>query len=172
MIKINRDKTITDTPVKRKRGKTRYIFQKCTIQGNVDYIFGGGSALFVECIINSIYSDEGESYICAPCTSHLRAYGFVFYHCKINCDDSQQNNYLGRPWREFAKAYFINCDMSANLLENGWHYWGDDPASVQKADFRAYQANTKLIDQYWAISSKNIPTELIASLQRYFNINL
>ncbi|WP_302118293.1 pectinesterase family protein [uncultured Limosilactobacillus sp.] len=173
VIQVNRDKTITSTPVKNPQlKKARYIFRRCTVQGNIDYIFGGGSALFFNCKINSIFSNEGENYICAPCTNQGRKYGFIFYHCMINSKGNQQANYLGRPWREFAKAYFISCKMSSDLLKKGWHYWGNDPVSVKKADFRVYQPNGKMVCQQWALISDSVEDKLIDSLQRYFNISL
>ncbi|WP_153929895.1 pectinesterase family protein [uncultured Limosilactobacillus sp.] len=173
VIQVNRDRSVTSTPVKNKQlKKARYVFRRCTIQGNIDYIFGGGSAIFRMCTINSLFSDGGESYLCAPCTEQLRENGFIFYQCTVNSENGQQDNYLGRPWREFAKAWFISCEISANLLANGWHYWGNDPLSVQNADFRVYQANGKIVSQRWAMSSNNLDKKLINSIQRYFNIIL
>ncbi len=33
--------------------------------------------------------------------------------------------YLGRPWRDFASVAFLNCEMGAHILPEGWSNWQD-----------------------------------------------
>ena len=32
--------------------------------------------------------------------------------------------YLGRPWRDFAKTVFIDCEIGSHILAEGWNNWG------------------------------------------------
>lgn len=171
VIQINRDKTRTDTPVKDKTlVMARYKLYSCYIQGNVDYIFGGGSALFINCHINSIANRNSEGYICAPCTEKSRKFGFIFYNCIVLNNKNVQNIFLGRPWRQFAKAYFINCNLSKNIAENGWHYWGDDSSSIRNVDFRVYGSNQNF-EQKWTINVKKTDCKLLSLIEDYFGVS-
>ncbi|WP_432712419.1 pectinesterase family protein, partial [Pedobacter sp.] len=34
--------------------------------------------------------------------------------------------YLGRPWRPYGKAVFINCDLPSLIKAEGWNNWGKE----------------------------------------------
>ena len=31
--------------------------------------------------------------------------------------------YLGRPWGAYARTVFIDCELGAHILPEGWHDW-------------------------------------------------
>lgn len=113
--------------------KSHQYYKNCYIEGNVDFIFGCGICLFDSCTIYS--SDKG--YICAP--SHPKEYkfGFVFINCDLVCSDNNLNNvFLARPWRDYGKAAFINCNAGMHIKPEGFNNW--KPEREQTCKFEIY----------------------------------
>ncbi|MDZ7935462.1 MAG: pectinesterase family protein [Emticicia sp.] len=98
----------------------RQYFTNCYIEGTVDFIFGSSTALFEKCHVHS----KTDGYITAASTPKWVAYGYVFKDCKLTADETATKVYLGRPWRDFAKTVFINCEMGSHILPEGWNNWG------------------------------------------------
>ncbi|MGL1884981.1 MAG: pectinesterase family protein [Reichenbachiella sp.] len=104
---------------------SRQYYKNCYIEGTVDFIFGWSTVVFDSC---EIFSKKGGSYITAASTEEDSAYGFVFMNCKLTSDADQENAYLGRPWRDYAKTVFINCEMGSHIKPEGWHNWNKPEA--------------------------------------------
>jgi len=98
---------------------SRQYFSGCYIEGTTDFIFGAATVLFDEC---TIYS-KSSSYITAASTPQGKSFGYVFMKCKITAKEGVQNVYLGRPWRDFAKVVFMNCDLGPHIFPAGWSNW-------------------------------------------------
>ena len=97
----------------------RQYFEDCYIEGTVDFIFGWSIAIFNRCNIHS----KSDGFITAPSTDAGQAYGYIFYDCKLTGDSIAENVYLSRPWRPYAQAVFIHCEMGRHILPIGWHNW-------------------------------------------------
>lgn len=54
---------------------SRQLYSHCTIEGTTDYIFGPGTAVFINCIIHS----KKDSYITAASTPERIRFGFLFF---------------------------------------------------------------------------------------------
>lgn len=102
----------------------RQYFIDCYIEGTTDFIFGPSTAVFQNCTIHS----KSDSYITAANTPEGVKYGFVFISCKITADPAVKKVYLGRPWREYAKTAFINCELGQHIIPEGWHNWSKPEA--------------------------------------------
>ena len=96
----------------------RQYFRDCTIEGRVDFIYGGSTAVFDRCHVHS--KDGG--YVTAASTPQERPFGYVFLNCKLTGDGEPA--YLGRPWRPYAAVAFIRCDIGGHIKPDGWHNWG------------------------------------------------
>jgi pectinesterase len=104
----------------------RNYFKNCYIEGNVDFIFGGATAVFEDCdIFCRIREDKNNSYVTACCTPKSSPFGFVFKNCHVYGDADEKTVYLGRPWRDYAKATFIGCDFSEVVNEKAFSTWND-----------------------------------------------
>lgn len=173
IIQQNRDGSTTETPVKARELLTaRYVLTECFIQGNVDYIFGGGSALFEHCRISSTQNGRfDDGYICAPCTEKQRPFGFVFNQCQIVADRGADGHYLGRPWRRYAKAYYLDCQLAPSLAHSGWHDWAGDPDSTTDCDFRTYGCTPAVRQQSWTRAGDEVPAALQKQLNDYFGLD-
>ncbi|MCB0583976.1 MAG: pectate lyase [Phaeodactylibacter sp.] len=98
----------------------RQYFRDCYIEGTADFIFGAATAFFEHCRIHS----RSDSYITAASTPQGEKYGFVFQNCTLTADEGLKKVYLGRPWRDYARTVFLNCEMGSQILPEGWANWG------------------------------------------------
>lgn len=97
----------------------RHYFEDCSIEGHVDFIFGGATAYFSRCHIHCL----GDGYITAASTPVESKHGMVFYGGTITTAPGVKT-YLGRPWRNYAKTAFISMEMAEGIRSEGWHNWG------------------------------------------------
>lgn len=105
---------------------TWVYFEKCYIEGTVDFIFGASAALFVDCHIHS----KSDSYVTAASTPPGLPCGFAFVNCRLTAAEGVTRCYLGRPWRDYAQTVFIDCELGEHILPEGWHNW-DKPHAEQ-----------------------------------------
>ncbi len=116
------------------RTPQRQVYRDCLIAGDIDFIFGSAAAWFDHCEIRSVdgrklRSTPYESYISAPSTPAGQRYGYVFYHCRLTGDNIPDGSvYLGRPWRNDAKAVYISCEMGSHIQPSGFHDWNKPDA--------------------------------------------
>ena len=111
--------------------RQRYL--RCTIRGDVDFIFGSAAAWFEDC---DIVTADGRQDRTAPFTAWCtaastpegQAMGYVFYHCRFTAepDVPAGSTWLGRPWREYAKTVLIDCDLGPHIHPAHWHDWGKE----------------------------------------------
>ena len=123
---------------------TNLYFKNCRIEGNTDYIFGDGNAVFDGCELRFFGYSTGSvgGYITAHKPGTATQYGYLFRNCAItgNSDLTVKAGYLGRPWGADARVTFINTKMTDNLINDaGWYEMAVKP---EKANFAEY--NTRL----------------------------
>ena len=97
----------------------RSYYLDCLIEGTTDFIFGPGACVFENCEILS----KKNSYITAASTLEGEDYGYVFIRCKLTAAPGINKVYLGRPWRDYAKVVWIDCEMGSHIRPEGWHNW-------------------------------------------------
>ena len=100
--------------------QSRQYYEDCYIEGTVDFIFGWSTAGFNRCHIHS----KRDGYVTAPSTDKGKKYGYVFYDCKLTAEPKATKVYLSRPWRPYAQAVFIRCELGKHILPIGWNNWG------------------------------------------------
>ena len=122
---------------------TRLYFVDCYIEGTTDFIFGPSTALFENCEIRS----KTNSYVTAASTPEDIAVGYVFKNCKLTANPGVDKVYLGRPWRPYAQAVFVRCELGQHVLPEGWNNWGkkenEKTAFYAEYDSRGEGANPK-----------------------------
>lgn len=117
-------------------GKGKQYYKDCYIEGTTDFIFGSATAYFENCVIHS----KKDSYVTAASTPQESEFGYVFKDCQLTADQGVTEVYLGRPWRIYAQTVFINCELGAHILPEGWHNWSKPEA--EKTAFYAEYNNT------------------------------
>ena len=120
---------------------TRQYYKNCEIIGDVDFIFGGADAVFDDCRIicrnrqerentsnNMSSSDKAviNGYITAGCGTK-EGLGMVFRNCVVKGEKGcgAGTVFLGRPWRDEARAVFINCTMDETISPKRFSGWGN-----------------------------------------------
>ncbi len=109
----------------RRDGRMVQLFQNCTIEGTIDFIFGCGEALFENCLIRSLADARDIGYVAAPAHSESQKEGFCFRHCTLVCDQgvTPGSIYLARPWRDYGSARFEACSYSGHIAAVGFDKW-------------------------------------------------
>jgi pectin methylesterase-like acyl-CoA thioesterase len=101
----------------------RQYFYKCYITGNLDFIYGRGTALFEDCDIVARYTSykADGSYTAGRQESNI-PYGFVFYDCRFLKENNiaDDSYYLARPWGADAAVTFVNCFMDSHINDTGY----------------------------------------------------
>lgn len=122
----------------------RQYYENCYIQGDVDFIFGGAVAYYNKCTIFSKQPQQLSpdalkyniyGYITAASTFEDEPYGYVFQDCKLESDCPPATVFLGRPWREFAKTVYLNCEMGEHIRPEGWNDWGKTHGHFYYAEY-------------------------------------
>ena len=118
---------------------TREYYEDCYIEGTVDFIFGKATCVFNRC---ELRSKRNGGYLTAPVTPQGSKYGYVFYDCKLTADEGVADGsvYLSRPWRPYAQAVFIRCQMGRHIKPEGWNNWGKT-SNEQTAYYAEYKSN-------------------------------
>lgn len=104
--------------------ESRQYYEECYIEGTVDFIFGWSTALFNRCVIHS----KADGYVTAPSTDEGKTFGYVFHDCRLTANEGVDKVYLSRPWRPYARAVFIRCDLGSHILPQGWNNWNKKEA--------------------------------------------
>jgi autotransporter-associated beta strand protein len=124
--------------------KKRSYFEGCLVVGRTDYIYGSGTVFFQACEIRS----WGGAWITAPSTYKDQPYGFVFNECNITYatnsprggDDGEMIR-MGRPWHEYPKVAWLNCEITEMMNPLGWgDKWNMDYADTSE-DLHLYEYN-------------------------------
>lgn len=126
----------------------RHYFENCFIQGDVDFIFGSAIAYFKNC---EIFSKKPEKlppetladkkifgYVTAASTPETEPFGYVFESCKLTSDCPKHSIFLGRPWREYAKTVFLNCQLGEHIHPDGWNDWNKTHGHFYYGEYNSY----------------------------------
>ncbi|MBF9002385.1 pectinesterase family protein [Vibrio nitrifigilis] len=107
-------------------------FNHCTVKGNVDFIFGGGVAVFDQCNIVARARTRPMTtmgFITAPSTDINQPYGLVFINSRITKEANVPADSfgLGRPWhpsRTFADGRYADPNAKGSTIY--YHCYLDD----------------------------------------------
>jgi pectinesterase len=124
----------------RGNGTGRQYYQDCTIEGDVDFIFGNGKAYFENCEI--VTKEKGHATAQSKDSATLDS-GYVFHNCRLTRPSAtatpNNSSDLGRPWRAYATVIYDSCWMDAHIKAAGWTRWND-----------TFDANTNTSTAYYA----------------------
>ncbi len=79
----------------------RSYFTRCYVEGDVDFIFGRGTAVFDNCTLHALSrgSTTNNGFVTAASTFIGHPYGFLITDSTITSDGPDQTFHLGRPWQ-------------------------------------------------------------------------
>jgi pectinesterase len=76
----------------------RSYFKGCYVEGDVDFVFGRGTAVFDGCTIKYLTGRKTGSTIFAPSTESSHAFGLLVIGSQIGSASGTNSTYLGRAW--------------------------------------------------------------------------
>ncbi|PKK93447.1 MAG: hypothetical protein CVV61_04575 [Tenericutes bacterium HGW-Tenericutes-6] len=139
----------------RKSLTTEHLFTHTTIYGDVDFIFGSGTAYFLNCHI--IATNQG--YIAAPSTYEDAPYGFVFMDSLIESKTLEPVT-LARPWRAHGATHFINCTFKGSFSHHRYDAWDKDTFRFFESPYQGHPLSKPIkeeeIEQLRALIQKLI----------------
>lgn len=121
----------------------RQRYERCTIFGDIDFIFGGACAWFEACTLVSVDGRRDKrapyvGYVTAASTPKGQAYGYVFSGCHFTSEGCPPGSvYIGRPWREWANVCLLHCTLDEHIAVAGFDDWGK-PLAHETARFEEY----------------------------------
>ncbi|MGY0064316.1 pectinesterase family protein [Streptomyces sp. LZ34] len=116
---------------------TRAYIRNSYVEGTVDFIFGGGTAVFHSCKIYEKRSTGGP--ITAASTDAAKTYGFLFYRSNVT-GAAGNTTQLGRPWRAAAQVLYRESSLSTTIAAaQPWTDMSDN--SWKNARFLEYRNN-------------------------------
>lgn len=126
----------------------RQCYRDCYIDGDVDFIFGSAIAYFENCEIFSRMRENKKpatpgdrvtcGYVTAASTPKGEPFGYVFRNCRLTSDCPPDSVFLGRPWREYAKTVFLNCELGAHIRKEGWNDWKKEHGHFYYGEYKSY----------------------------------
>jgi pectinesterase len=120
----------------------RQYYADSYIEGGVDFIFGNATAVFDHSEIHA----NGPGYLTAQSrTSTEQTTGYVIVDSKVTSgidagDESgsagsgsagsgRDTISLGRPWRPYSRVVYIDTELPADVVPEGWNAWGKTPST-------------------------------------------
>ncbi|MFZ4876497.1 pectinesterase family protein [Janthinobacterium sp. Mn2066] len=114
---------------------SRVYVKNSYIEGDVDFIFGRGTAVLDNCTIHTLNTGNGTGYVTAASTDYRNAYGFLITNSRFTAETGTPAGqiYLGRAWDEGVAslaAYGVTSPNGQVLIRNsvlGEHIRKADP---------------------------------------------
>jgi pectin methylesterase-like acyl-CoA thioesterase len=115
----------------------RQFYEECYIEGHVDFIFGDAKAAFKNCEIHAL------AHSMDTLTAQSKLYpaedsGYLFLDCTVTGEEGAKNIFMGRPWRTYSTAVFVNTDFKVKLNQAGWQEWGGRISTSYYADYKSH----------------------------------
>jgi pectinesterase len=117
----------------------RQYYLESYIEGGTDFIFGNATAVFDHSEIRAI----SPGYLTAQSrTSPDQTTGFVLLNSRVTSSiehaagssstvPSKETTSLGRPWRPYSRVVYINTELPAEVIPQGWNTWGKTAGEPQ-----------------------------------------
>lgn len=101
----NQDTLLADSPSPGRVARAYYV--DCYVEGDVDFIFGRGTAVFDASQIHALSrgSSSNNGYITAASTADTNPHGFLIVDSTITSNAPAGTFSLGRPWRGWSDGY-------------------------------------------------------------------
>ena len=81
---------------------SRIYVKDSYIEGDVDFIFGRGTAVLDNCTLHTLNTGNGNGYVTAASTDYRNSYGFLITNSRFTAETGTPTGqiYLGRAWDE------------------------------------------------------------------------
>jgi pectinesterase len=124
----------------------RQYYVDSYIEGGTDFIFGNATAVFDH---SEIHANARGFLTAQSRTASNQTTGYVIVNSKVTSGIehaagldpaalAKEVTSLGRPWRPYSRVVYINTELSADVLPEGWNAWNRTAGTPQ-----AYYAEYK-----------------------------
>ncbi|KAG8931050.1 hypothetical protein FRC03_005043 [Tulasnella sp. 419] len=135
--------------------KGTQFYGKCLIQGATDFIFGSSASIWVT---GGTIKTVGNGWITASGRSSADTNYYVIDKTTITGTGSQ---YLGRPWRNYARVVFQNSAIGGHINDAGWTQWSSSTPNTEYILFGEYNNSG---DGAWVSGRASFATKLTAGI--------
>ncbi|XP_044501120.1 probable pectinesterase/pectinesterase inhibitor 7 [Mangifera indica] len=109
----------------------RQFYSECDIYGTVDFIFGNAAVVFQNCNIYPRLPMSGQfnTITAQGRTDPNQNTGTSIQNCTIRAandlafTNQTVNTYLGRPWKTYSRAVYMQSFMNSLINPAGWQIW-------------------------------------------------
>ena len=113
---------------------SRQLYSDCYIEGHVDFIFGDAKAAFDHCEIHGMPNPT------VMLTAQSRLFpdedsGYLFNSCTVTAAQGIGKLVLGRPWRAYSTAVFLNTRLQTTVDPAGWSEWDGRLATASYSEY-------------------------------------
>jgi len=144
----------------------RIYANNCLIEGNVDYVWGGGAAYFANCEIRTI----GRSGPIVQARNPANTYGYVFVDSRITSDAGLTGGVLARidvGTYPASHVAYINCQMTSEIAAVGWQLTaGTDVSMLRFWEYQSVDASGNLINTGSRLNGSKQLTAAQAAMMR------
>jgi pectinesterase len=105
----------------------RQYYVDSYIEGGTDFIFGNATAIFEHSEIHA----NGPGFLTAQSrTSAEQTTGYIILNSRVTSgidhsgSTGKDTTSLGRPWRPYSRVVYIDTELSADVIPQGWSTWG------------------------------------------------
>ncbi|XP_042000535.1 probable pectinesterase/pectinesterase inhibitor 12 [Salvia splendens] len=112
----------------------RQFYRECDVYGTIDYVFGNAAVVFQGCNIVSQLPMPGQFTVITAQSreSPDEDTGISMQNCSILATEDLYSSrgsvrsYLGRPWRNYSRAVFLESYIDEFIAAEGWTNWDGD----------------------------------------------
>jgi pectinesterase len=106
----------------------RLYVRNSYVEGDVDFIFGGGTMVFQNGEVRSLTrgSTSNNGYITAAATNINNKFGYLFWGTRFTSNAPAKTVYLGRPWHPggdvnaIAQVLYRSVILDAHIRDDPW----------------------------------------------------
>ena len=107
----------------------------CTVEGDVDYVWGYGSAFFEHCELRTMH----DGYV-VQARNPVEKPGYIFSHCTLTAAPGVKHCWLARIEADRfpgSQVAFIHCQIGPHILAAGWEATRPAGSTLCFAEFQS-----------------------------------
>ena len=152
-------------------------FNKCLVQGDVDFIWGSGIGFFQSCEIKAMRRAGNSAGVYTQARTDATTYGLIFADCLVSRETNDMTNWsLARDAGAsgpYGNVAWLNCRMDAHIGSFGWTDGGlVDKSTLRLWEYQSTDLNGNLLNTAsrvaWSVQIDASTNALLRNLTNTF----